>query len=120
MQRIVHGTKFTYVDFELDEQGNIAHQIKTITINETDEKKALKQAHKIAGTFKPVKVEKVSALYVLDDEIFFKYATIKTDGDTDTETDTVAELFQQMESDFETLTTKADEFLESQKEDHKN
>lgn len=91
MQRTVHGTKFTYVDFEIDEQGNIAHQLKEITINETDEKKALKQAHKIAGTFKPVKVEKVSALYVLDDEIFFKYATIKTDGEAEATPEAEAE-----------------------------
>ena len=77
MQRTVYGTKFTYVDFDIDEQGNVSHAIKQITINETDEKKALKKAHKLVGTFKPVKVEKVSALYILDDDIFFKYATIK-------------------------------------------
>ena len=81
MQRTVYGTKFTYVDFELDEQGNVSHAIKQITINETDEKKALKKAHKQVGTFKPVKVEKVSALYILDDDIFFKYAKVKTDAD---------------------------------------
>lgn len=91
MQRTVYGTKFTYVDFDIDENGNVAHQVKQITINETDEKKALKKAHKQVGTFKPVKVEKVSALYILDDEIFFKYATIKTDGEAEAEAEATPE-----------------------------
>ena len=88
MQRTVYGTKFTYVDFNIDENGNVSHEVKQITINETDEKKALKKAHKQVGTFKPVKVEKVSALYILDDEIFFKYAKVKDDTDTTEQTDT--------------------------------
>lgn len=91
MQRTVYGTKFTYVDFDIDEQGNVSHAIKQITINETDEKKALKKAHKQVGTFKPVKVEKVSALYILDDEIFFKYAKVKTDEEAEAEAEATTE-----------------------------
>lgn len=74
MQRTVVATKFTYVENEINEKGEIASAIKEITVNENDEKKAYKIAVKSVGVFKPLKTEKVSTLYMLDDEIFFKYA----------------------------------------------
>ena len=76
MQRTVKSTKFTYGVNELDEKGNILVKVATVEIPETDEKKALKKAFKQVGTFAPLKVETVEKLYVLDDEIFFKYATV--------------------------------------------
>lgn len=83
MQRTVYSTKFTYVHNELMKDNTIKSTLNEITIHETDEKKALKKAHKEVGYFTPVKTEKVSELYVLDDEIFFKYAKIKIDTDDD-------------------------------------
>ena len=83
MQRTVHGTKFTYVKSTLV-NGQIESKVETITIQEADEQKALKKAYKEVGAFQPVMVEKVDALYYLDDEIFFKYA-VKVDPKTATE-----------------------------------
>ena len=80
MQRTVYSTKFTYVENTIKEDGQITAEIKSVTIHETDEKKALKKAVKEIGMFAPIKTEKVSELYVLDDDIFFKYATVKTDA----------------------------------------
>ena len=79
MQRTVYSTKFTYVKNSIAEDGQIKSEIATHIVHETDEKKALKKAFKEIGMFVPIKTEKVSALYVLDDEIFFKYATVKAD-----------------------------------------
>ena len=83
MQRTVHGTKFTYVKSTLV-NGQIESKVETITVQEADEKKALKKAYKEVGAFQPVMVEKVDALYYLDDDIFFKYA-VKVDPKTATE-----------------------------------
>lgn len=80
MQRTVYSTKFTYVENTIKEDGQITAEIKSVTIHETDEKKALKKAVKEIGMFAPIKTEKVSELYVLDDDIFFKYATVKADA----------------------------------------
>lgn len=74
MQRTVNGTKFTYVKNTINKDGTITAELATYTVNETDEKKAYKAAAKIIGNFAAVKTEKVSKLYILDDEIFFKYA----------------------------------------------
>lgn len=80
MQRTVYSTKFTYVENKIKDDGQITAEIKSVTIHETDEKKALKKAVKEIGMFAPIKTEKVSELYVLDDDIFFKYATVKVDA----------------------------------------
>lgn len=85
MQRTVYSTKFTYVVNEIDDNGSIASRLADVTIHESDPKKAYRLAVKKVGNFVPIKTEKIGALYVLDDEIFFKYATIKTDGNTDSE-----------------------------------
>lgn len=90
MQRTVYSTKFTFAKTELV-NGELTATLATITVHETDEKRALKKAFKEIGTFAPLKTEKVSALYVLDDDIFFKYAkrvedNTETAGETETET----------------------------------
>ena len=81
MQRTVYSTKFTYVKSSIAEDGQIKSELATHIVHETDEKKALKKAFKDIGMFAPIKTEKVSELYVLDDETFFKYATVKAEED---------------------------------------
>lgn len=75
MQRTVKATKFAYAVNELHENGEISTRIETVEVPETDVKKALKRAFKEVGPFSPLKTEITESLYVLDDEIFFKYAT---------------------------------------------
>lgn len=79
MQRTVKFTKFTYVENELTENNEIVSAIKTVTVPENDDKKALKMAIKKVGVFVPLKTEKTEKLYKLDDEIFFKYAVEVTE-----------------------------------------
>ena len=81
MQRTIKLTKFTYVESVLNEEGGLETKLQDITINETNEKKALKKAFKEVGVFKPLKVEQVERLYQLDDEIFFKYAKLVDKGE---------------------------------------
>lgn len=73
MQRKVNSTKFTYVHNTI-ENGEIKSELKEVLVRETDEKKALRKAYKEVGNFVPIKVEQVSELYVLEDDIFFQYA----------------------------------------------
>ena len=73
MQRTVNSTKFTYVQNTI-ENGEIRSERKEVVVRETDEKKALRKAYKEVGNFVPIKVEQVSELYVLEDDIFFQYA----------------------------------------------
>ncbi len=73
MQRTVNSTKFTYVQNTI-ENGEIKSELKEVLVRETDEKKALRKAYKEVGNFVPIKVEQVSELYVLEDDIFFQYA----------------------------------------------
>ena len=70
MQRTVNSTKFTYVQNTI-ENGEIKSELKEVLVRETDEKKALRKAYKEVGNFVPIKVEQVSELYVLEDDIFF-------------------------------------------------
>ena len=81
MQRTIKLTKFTYAESVLNEKGELETTLQDITINETNEKKALKKAFKEVGVFKPLKVEQVERLYQLDDEIFFKYAKLVDKGE---------------------------------------
>ncbi len=74
MQRTVKATKFTYAVNEINEKGELTAKIATVEVPETDPKKALKKAFKEVGTFAPLKTETTETLYILDDEIFFKYA----------------------------------------------
>lgn len=79
MQRTVKTTVFTYAKTTLTEKGEIKAELAKIEVAETDEKKALKKAVKEIGLFQPLKTETKETLYVLDDEIFFKYAKPVTD-----------------------------------------
>lgn len=79
MQRTVKFTKFTYVENEITENNEIVSAIKTVTVPENDDKKALKMAFKEVGMFVPLKTEKIEKLYKLDDDIFFKYAVEVTE-----------------------------------------
>lgn len=74
MQRTIASTRFIYVENVLNEDGTLASEVKSITIHETDEKKAFRKAVKEIGNFKPLKTETVTKTYYLDDDIFFKYA----------------------------------------------
>lgn len=88
MQRTVYSTKFTYVDSKVNPDGTITANLATIEIPETDEKRAYKKARDILNhDFHPIITEKVSALWVLDDDIFFKYA-VKQEPTEPTETET--------------------------------
>ena len=80
MQRTVYSTKFTYAVNEINEKGELSARLEEIVVHESDPKKALKMAIKSVGYFAPLKTESISELYVLDDDIFFKYATVKTDN----------------------------------------
>lgn len=79
MQRTVKFTKFTYVENELTENNEVVSAIKTVTVPENDDKKALRLAIKKVGVFVPLKTEKTEKLYKLDDDIFFKYAVEVTE-----------------------------------------
>lgn len=79
MQRTVKFTKFTYVENELTENNEVVSAIKTVTVPENDDKKAIKMAIKKVGVFVPLKTEKIEKLYKLDDDIFFKYAVEVTE-----------------------------------------
>lgn len=79
MQRTVKFTKFIYVENEITENGEIMSAIKTVTVPENDDKKALRMAIKKVGVFVPLKTEKTEKLYKLDDDIFFKYAVEVTE-----------------------------------------
>lgn len=83
MQRTVYSTKFTYLNSTLSDDGQVNSELATITIHESDEKKALKKAVKEIGMFAPLKTETISELYVLDDDIFFRYARVKSEEDKD-------------------------------------
>ena len=74
MQRTVKSTKFTFARVTLNEKNEIETNLDTITVMEIDPKKALKKAFKEVGTFAPIKTEICEDLYVLDDDVFFKYA----------------------------------------------
>lgn len=81
MQRTVKGTRITYATTELKENGEISVSKAVIDIPEKDEKRAVKMATKQIGLFNPLKVEPYEQLYILDDEIFFKYARIATEAE---------------------------------------
>lgn len=74
MQRTVKATKFTYAKTTINEAGQITAELSTVEVPETDPKKAVKRAFKEVGPFAPLKIETTETLYLLDDEIFFKYA----------------------------------------------
>lgn len=75
MQRTVHGTKFTFVDIKVDDNGTIGTEVKSQIVPETDRKTAERKLTKIIGhTVTIIKAEETTELWILEDEIFFKYA----------------------------------------------
>lgn len=64
---------------ELKENGELVAKLATVEVAETNTKKALKKAFAKVGMFAPLKTETTEALYKLDDDIFFQYAT-KVEG----------------------------------------
>lgn len=83
MQRTVKSTKFTYAEVAII-NGEVKAEIKTIKVPETDAKRAYKKAVKVLEkNFTPLNTEIVEDLYILDDDIFFKYATIVEPKATD-------------------------------------
>ena len=82
MQRTTHNTKYTFVENEIHENGEITAIAKTITVPETDPKKAKRMAEKKVGhAFHELKTESVDSLLIIDDELFFKLAVEVIDGD---------------------------------------
>lgn len=75
MQRTVKSIVLTYAETELV-NGNIVAKLNTHRVfNETDIKKAHKKAEKELNIhFNPLSVDIEEDLYILDDEVFFKYA----------------------------------------------
>lgn len=77
MQRTVKSTRFTYAKVTINSDGTTATELQTVEVPETNETKAYKRAVKKVGIyFTPLKMEVVENVYVLEDEIFFKYAHI--------------------------------------------
>lgn len=77
MQRTIKHTRFTYAINEIGANGEVATRLDTVEVAEANEARALKKAQKIIGVFVPLRTEVLEKLYVLDDETFMKYATVK-------------------------------------------
>lgn len=85
MQRTVHGTKITHGTVEIV-NGEVVLNTSVYMSTEKDEKVALKKFRKVNPTDAVIAVEPFSQLYILDDEIFFKYATV-AENTTETPTE---------------------------------
>lgn len=77
MQRTVKSTVLTVAKVERV-NGELTTHIDDIKVfNITDEKVAIRKAKKTYGEFVVLESRIEEDLYILDDEIFFKYATVK-------------------------------------------
>lgn len=77
MQRTVRTYQITLPKIEL-ENGQPKTTIVEHYVREYDEKKAVRIAQKETGLkYPPLKIEYFDAVYYLDDEIFFRYATLE-------------------------------------------
>ena len=74
MQRTVKGIRVNLAKMEMVEGAIVVADTKTITYSNTDEKTAIKRATKANIGYGVVSTEPFEQMYVLDDEIFFKYA----------------------------------------------
>lgn len=75
MQRTVNSTIVTYAETTLNPDGTPNTELKTVEVDETAPKAVLKSAIKSVGHYiQPLKLEIRKRVFVLDDEIFFKYA----------------------------------------------
>lgn len=88
MQRTVHGTKVIYGVLDRDENGSICIAEREYKSTEKDENKAKKSFRKSHPDDAILRTEPFTDLYMLDDDIFFKYAKVVTDTDENTATDT--------------------------------
>ena len=74
MQRTVKSTKVIFAKVEIDNNGQLMSTLGEHIVHTTDEKRAIKETKKMVGEVAVVKTETVEKLWVLDDEIFLKYA----------------------------------------------
>ena len=74
MQRTVHGTNIKFATVEKDTNGQLAIVEHNYKSTEKDSKKAVKEFRKNHPNEAIITTEEFTQLYVLDDEIFFKYA----------------------------------------------
>lgn len=74
MQRTVKGIKVNLGKFAIVDGKPTLIGEKTVTFANTTEENAIKKAVKKNIGFGVISTEKIETLYVLDDEIFFKYA----------------------------------------------
>lgn len=75
MQRTVKGVRVNLAKMGMVDNQITITDTKTVTFANTDEKTAIKKATKLNIGYGVISVEPFEQLYVLDDEIFFKYAT---------------------------------------------
>lgn len=76
MQRTIHGTNIFYGVVQRDENGNVWMENRVYKSTEKDENKAKKEFRKHHTDEAIFACEPFSDLYILDDEIFFKYAKV--------------------------------------------
>ena len=84
MQRTVRGTKITYAKVEMV-NGEIALEKAVYMSTEKDPTVAVKKFRKVNPTDAVLATEEFSQLYILDDEIFFKYAKVAENTEETTE-----------------------------------
>jgi hypothetical protein len=77
MQRTVKSTVLTIAKIERVNGELTTHTDEIKVFNITDEKVAIRKAKKAHGDFVVLESRIEEDLYVLDDEIFFQYATVK-------------------------------------------
>ena len=82
MQRTVKGVKVTLAKVELVNGELAMTDSLVLTFANTDEKTAIKKAQKKYNGYGVVSCDRFEQLYMLDDDIFFKYA-IPVGTDTD-------------------------------------
>ena len=89
MQRTVKGTRVHLAKMEMVDGSIAIAETKTETYANTDEKTAVKKATKANIGYGVISTETFEQKYILDDEIFFKYAVAvtpeeKTENNADT------------------------------------
>ena len=81
MQRTVHGTKITFAKVE-NNNGELTITKAEYMSAERDPETAIKKFRKVNPTDAIISTEEFTKLYVLEDEIFFKYAKVVEDDKT--------------------------------------
>lgn len=75
MQRTVKGVRVNLAKMGMVENQITITDTKSVVYANTDEKTAIRKATKANIGYGVISVEPFEQLYILDDEIFFKYAT---------------------------------------------